>query len=116
MHIANFTIAHGPNVLMENCMLRLVKGHRYGLIGRNGAGMLLLLWLFTCLCACTIAPLRALACAGKTTLLRHIAHADIEGFPSDIRIMHVEQEVFVLNIVCALVASHNAARCTGVRL
>ncbi len=30
---------------------------------------------------------------GKTTLLRHMADRDIDGIPSHIRILHVEQEV-----------------------
>ena len=34
-----------------------------------------------------------MSASGKTTFLRHIATGDIEGFPRDVRIMHVEQEV-----------------------
>ncbi|CAN0584626.1 unnamed protein product, partial [Laminaria digitata] len=40
---------------------------QYGLIGRNGVG--------------------------KTTLLRHMAAYDIEGFPRHHRVMHVRQEI-----------------------
>lgn len=40
---------------------------QYGLIGRNGVG--------------------------KTTLLRHMASYDIEGFPRHHRVMHVRQEI-----------------------
>ena len=61
-------------------MLRLVKGHKYGLVGRNGAG--------------------------KTTLLRHIAIGDIDGFPRDLRIMHVEQEVRIAAVAVFGVAHH----------
>ena len=53
--VSNFTIMYGGHILLENADLRLVYGRRYGLIGRNGVG--------------------------KTTLLKHMADFDIEGFP-----------------------------------
>jgi ATP-binding cassette, subfamily F, member 3 len=55
IHVNNFTIMFGGHILLENADLRLVYGRRYGLIGRNGVG--------------------------KTTLLKHMANFDIEGFP-----------------------------------
>lgn len=55
IHVHNFTITYGGNVLLEGADLKLVYGRRYGLIGRNGIG--------------------------KTTLLKHMANFDIEGFP-----------------------------------
>jgi ATP-binding cassette subfamily F protein 3 len=54
-------------VLLEGADLRLVRGRRYGLVGRNGVG--------------------------KTTLLKHMANFDIEGFPRHHRVLHVKQEV-----------------------
>lgn len=55
IHVNNFTITYGGKVLLEGADLRLISGRKYGLIGRNGIG--------------------------KTTLLKHIANFDIEGFP-----------------------------------
>jgi ATP-binding cassette subfamily F protein 3 len=55
IHVNNFTITYGGHILLEGADLRLVYGRRYGLIGRNGVG--------------------------KTTLLKHMANFDIEGFP-----------------------------------
>ena len=67
IHVNNFTITFGGQVLLEDASLRIVYGRRYGLIGRNGIG--------------------------KTTLLRHMANFDIEGFPRHHRVLHVKQEV-----------------------
>lgn len=55
IHVNNFNITYGGHILLEGADLRLVYGRRYGLIGRNGVG--------------------------KTTLLKHMANFDIEGFP-----------------------------------
>ena len=78
IHVANFDITFGGKLLLQEASLRLVQGRRYGLIGRNGIG--------------------------KTTLLRHMANFDIEGFPRHHRVLHVKQEVqssndTVLNVV-----------------
>lgn len=54
----------------QRCDERARRMHgcgQYGLIGRNGVG--------------------------KTTLLRHMAAYDIEGFPRHHRVMHVRQEI-----------------------
>jgi len=67
IHVSNFNITYGGQILLENADLRLVSGRRYGLIGRNGVG--------------------------KTTLLKHMATFDIEGFPKHHRVLHVKQEV-----------------------
>lgn len=67
IQVNNFNITFGGNVLLENADLRLVYGRRYGLIGRNGVG--------------------------KTTLLKHMASFEIEGFPRHHRVLHVKQEV-----------------------
>lgn len=55
IHVHNFGITYGGKTLLEGADLKLVYGRRYGLIGRNGVG--------------------------KTTLLKHMANFDIEGFP-----------------------------------
>jgi len=67
IHVNNFTITFGGQILLEDADLRIVYGRRYGLIGRNGIG--------------------------KTTLLKHMANFDIEGFPRHHRVLHVKQEV-----------------------
>ena len=67
IQVSNFTITYGGQVLLDGADLRLAYGRRYGLIGRNGIG--------------------------KTTLLKHMALFDIEGFPTHHRVLHVKQEV-----------------------
>eukprot|EP00053_Salpingoeca_punica_P015484 m.142854 g.142854 ORF g.142854 m.142854 type:complete len:778 (+) comp16723_c0_seq1:702-3035(+) len=68
VNIAEFSLSkpEKTSLLIEQASLRLVSGRRYGLVGRNGVG--------------------------KTTLLRNIAWYQIEGFPSYLRVLHVEQE------------------------
>jgi ATP-binding cassette subfamily F protein 3 len=80
IHVKNFNITFGGSILLEGADLRIVYGRRFGLCGRNGVG--------------------------KTTLLRHMANFDIEGFPKHHRILHVKQEVkssemTVLDVVLA---------------
>lgn len=55
IHVHNFNITYGGRVLLDGADLRIVYGRRYGLVGKNGIG--------------------------KTTLLKHMAAFDIEGFP-----------------------------------
>jgi elongation factor 3 len=52
---ADFSLAYGARMLLNKTNLRLVKGHRYGLCGRNGVG--------------------------KSTLMRAINNGQLEGFP-----------------------------------
>ena len=67
IHVHNFNMNYSGKILLESTDLRLVYGRRYGLVGKNGIG--------------------------KTTLLKHIANFDIEGFPRHHRVLHVKQEV-----------------------
>mmetsp|Transcript_606 Transcript_606/g.1542 ORF Transcript_606/g.1542 Transcript_606/m.1542 type:complete len:741 (-) Transcript_606:2117-4339(-) len=68
VNIENVNISvGGGKSLLEDATLKIVQGHRYGLIGRNGVG--------------------------KSTLLRHISRRQLEGFPDYLRVVHVEQEV-----------------------
>ncbi|RMZ88522.1 hypothetical protein DV736_g4249, partial [Chaetothyriales sp. CBS 134916] len=53
---AEFSLGYGGMLLLSHTNLRLLKGHRYGLCGRNGCG--------------------------KSTLMRSIAGGKLEGFPS----------------------------------
>ncbi|KPI39646.1 [NU+] prion formation protein 1 [Cyphellophora attinorum] len=52
---ADFSLGYGGMLLLSHTNLRLLKGHRYGLCGRNGCG--------------------------KSTLMRSIANGKLEGFP-----------------------------------
>ncbi|KAK4634041.1 [NU+] prion formation protein 1 [Fulvia fulva] len=52
---ANFSLGYGGMLLLSRTNLRLLKGHRYGLCGRNGCG--------------------------KSTLMRSIANDKLDGFP-----------------------------------
>lgn len=63
---AVFSLGYGGMLLLSHTNLRLLKGHRYGLVGRNGAG--------------------------KSTLMRSIANGKLEGFPpqSEVRTCFVE--------------------------
>lgn len=66
---ADFSLAYGTRMLLNKTNLRLVKGHRYGLCGRNGVG--------------------------KSTLMRAIANGQLEGFPdkSEVRTCFVEHKL-----------------------
>lgn len=57
----------GGKPLLGGATLRLNRGKKYGLIGRNGIG--------------------------KTTLINAISRSEIEKFPQGIHILQVEQEV-----------------------
>ena len=63
---AEFSLGYGGMLLLSHTNLRLLKGHRYGLCGRNGCG--------------------------KSTLMRSIADGKLEGFPSqdELRTCYVE--------------------------
>jgi elongation factor 3 len=66
---AEFSLAYGGRMLLNKTILRLFKGHRYGLCGRNGAG--------------------------KSTLMRSIAEGKLEGFPdkTELRTCFVEHKL-----------------------
>lgn len=67
INLMSVTITVGSRDLLQNANLFLTQGKRYGLIGRNGVG--------------------------KTTLLRHICEKELEGIPTYLQILHIEQEV-----------------------
>lgn len=66
---AKFSLAYGGRMLLNKATLRLFKGRRYGLCGRNGCG--------------------------KSTLMRAIAEGKLEGFPdkSEVRTCFVEHRL-----------------------
>ncbi|QOU18303.1 hypothetical protein BRETT_000023 [Brettanomyces bruxellensis] len=65
----DFSLAYGTRMLLSKTNIRLVKGKRYGLCGRNGVG--------------------------KSTLLKAIANGQLEGFPdqSELRTCFVEHKL-----------------------
>jgi len=65
----DFSLAFGSKILLNATKLKLKRGHRYGLIGKNDCG--------------------------KTSLMRAIANNQIEGFPDpqEVRTVFVETDV-----------------------
>merc|ERR1711991_593007 len=64
-----FTLAYGTKILLHNTVMRLKRGHKYGLLGGNDSG--------------------------KTTLMRSIANGSVEGFPdpATVRTVFVEADI-----------------------
>jgi len=64
-----FTLAYGTKILLHNTKMKLLRGHRYGLLGPNDCG--------------------------KTTLMRAIANNQVEGFPdvTQVRTVFVEADI-----------------------
>lgn len=68
IHVNNYfmTSPDGSKELLHNANFSLNQGRIYGLIGSNGVG--------------------------KTTLFKALAHYEVPGVPSHLRVVHVEQE------------------------
>eukprot|EP00775_Hariotina_reticulata_P002646 gene2646-2946_t len=64
-----FSLAYGAKILLNNALMRLIRGRRYGLCGPNGVG--------------------------KSTLMRAIANGQVEGFPpaDELRTVYVEHDI-----------------------
>lgn len=64
-----FSLAYGAKILLNTAQLRLKRGRRYGLCGKNGTG--------------------------KSTLMRAIQNGQVEGFPSPdvVRTFYVEHDI-----------------------
>lgn len=67
LFVENFSLDVGGNVLIENSILKLSKGRKYGLIGLNGTG--------------------------KTSLLYGIMRGEIKNLKMSQHILMVEQEI-----------------------
>ena len=67
INIIGVTMIVGGKPLLDGATLKLVRGKKYGLVGRNGIG--------------------------KTCLINAISKSEIERFPQGIHILQVEQEV-----------------------
>lgn len=65
----NIIMAFAGRVLLKKSDLKLLRGHKYGLVGQNGVG--------------------------KSTLLGRIAQKDINGFPTGIKCVFVQHEILV---------------------
>ena len=59
-----FSLAFGGKMLLHNTQLRLCRGHKYGVMAKNGGG--------------------------KTTLLKNIANGNIEGLPPSLTTVYVQ--------------------------
>eukprot|EP00543_Licmophora_paradoxa_P003912 CAMPEP_0202445962 /NCGR_PEP_ID=MMETSP1360-20130828/4645_1 /ASSEMBLY_ACC=CAM_ASM_000848 /TAXON_ID=515479 /ORGANISM="Licmophora paradoxa, Strain CCMP2313" /LENGTH=739 /DNA_ID=CAMNT_0049062373 /DNA_START=50 /DNA_END=2269 /DNA_ORIENTATION=- len=59
-----FNLAYGGKILLHQTKLRLLRGHRYGLVGQNGAG--------------------------KTTLMTAINNGKLDGWPSHLKTWYVD--------------------------
>ena len=59
-----FNLAYGGKILLHSTKLRLKRGHRYGLVGRNGCG--------------------------KTTLMTAINNGKLEGWPDNVVTFYVD--------------------------
>mmetsp|Transcript_87833 Transcript_87833/g.284317 ORF Transcript_87833/g.284317 Transcript_87833/m.284317 type:complete len:1490 (+) Transcript_87833:154-4623(+) len=70
VYVDNLMLMYGGGkVLLKDTVLELCKGHRYGVVGRNGVG--------------------------KTTLMNTIATGGISQIPKSVRTLHVRPEVLV---------------------
>lgn len=67
IHLPSVSLTFEGNDLLSDSPMDIVRGHRYGLLGRNGVG--------------------------KSTLLRHLAHRGIPGIPHSMRILLVHQQI-----------------------
>jgi ATP-binding cassette subfamily F protein 3 len=65
--IPNYSLIIGGKTLLESTTIKLVRGKKYGLVGRNGIG--------------------------KTCLINAISRNEIEKFPVGVHILQVEQEI-----------------------
>jgi len=59
-----FNLAYGGKILLHQTKLRLLRGHRYGLVGQNGAG--------------------------KTTLMNAINNGKLDGWPMELKTHYVD--------------------------
>ena len=69
MDCRGIILAYAGKQLLRPTNLQFERNHRYGVVGNNGVG--------------------------KTTLLNRIASREINGFPQDIKVLHIQHEVYV---------------------
>ncbi|WRT67620.1 uncharacterized protein IL334_004592 [Kwoniella shivajii] len=68
-NIEQFNLAYGAKILLHHASMRLKRGHRYGLCGRNGTG--------------------------KSTLMNAIINNQVDGFPppTEVRTFYVQHDI-----------------------
>ena len=66
IYCPNITLIAGGKALLDKALLRLTRGRKYGLVGRNGIG--------------------------KTTLINAMCRRELENLPFNLHILQVEQE------------------------
>ena len=76
VHLQNVSLQFAGNDLLQNATIQITEKKRYGLIGRNGVG--------------------------KSVLLRRLASKSIPGFPIQMKVLFVRQEVEGSNTLSAL--------------
>jgi len=90
-----FTLAYGSKILLHNTDMKLLRGHKYGLLGPNDSG--------------------------KTTLMRAIDNEQVDGFPpkTELRTVFVEADIIGeqshLNNVDYIMADPRIAACGATR-
>ncbi len=67
IHLSGGHLTNPEAELLQNATIDIMRGHRYGLIGRSGCG--------------------------KSTLLQRLASKTIPGMPMDMRILLVQQQI-----------------------
>lgn len=67
IYCPNITLVAGGKALLDKAVLRLSRGRKYGLVGRNGIG--------------------------KTTLINAMCRRELDKFPQNLHILQVEQEI-----------------------
>ena len=67
IYLPNVTLIAGGKALLDKAVVRLARGRKYGLVGRNGIG--------------------------KTTLINAMCRREIEKMPYNLHILQVEQEI-----------------------
>jgi ABC-type molybdenum transport system ATPase subunit/photorepair protein PhrA len=67
VHLPSVSLQFKGNELLVDSIMDIIRGHRYGLLGRNGVG--------------------------KSTLLRQLAAHAIPGIPHGLRICLVQQQI-----------------------
>ena len=67
IYLPDVTLVAGGKALLDKATVRLARGRKYGLIGRNGIG--------------------------KTTLINAMCRREIEKMPQNLHVLQVEQEV-----------------------
>lgn len=95
------TVTAAGRELIQDAQVVLSRGRRYGLVGRNGEGLSLSLSLscwphspcLTTLCLIGVGT-------GKTTLLRQIAHRQVEGLPPNAQARALSHLVFFFFFFC----------------